>query len=569
MPSAELTLSIKGFKEGAKEIAGLGKASEEADKKINNASKSSNKLKKDTNDLKDSSDKLKDFGAGFKDFFKEGAMAFGVAATTAKIAFEASQKLNAGSSHYKEVDFANAVEKQSALEETATRLSFRTGEKMKNILGTAQETSQEIGETQDVILKSVSSFVALTHSTKDAANVMYVMGDAADSSGRKIEEILPVAVSVGNAFGNTSEDIDSSFVAMENISKAAGNLGGLIAFQDTIASLGPQLEQLGVKTEESRNKILAFVATAGKDFKPKEAGQISSNLIDKLKQNSFHISRELGHDILDKKTGKLTDPIQTLKELQSYAFKHRGGKGSNRALWALRQYLGNEGGSFLANANFKEIEKLSQEAKKAPIPTEQKKWFSGTQSGLRNEYDISHENEILSGRAKLNLVKRDINQSKIKNMSEQIDKEIGTSVIPGLGKGFEFLDTHVDLAEVAQHTRDPNVMSMIRQKTADFNSSVIGSKAGPKITTNPEAIYDYYHPGEYEEEQKENSEKRRSALIKEHPKEAQQLANSMSKLQAVVKNGIIEGLKGANLYVKTPILPPTNPSPGNQNPPSQ
>lgn len=574
MPSAELTLSLKGFKEGVKDVEALGKASDDTGKKIDKAGKSSGVFNNINKDLKNVKDVVGAASSGMGNFIGNltggWAGAVRIAADVAGFALNISEKLSSGASHYKEIDFGNATEQQRALEDSSSRLAMRTGESSREIEKNAKSVAERIGESQQAVIDSASAYIQLSQSTKDSSGAMSVISEVADKSGRKLSDVVPRAAAIGRAFGSTGEQLKSSFSAIERISEQAGNQGGLLAFEQTIAELGPMLENLGVKTDESRNKILSFISAAGKDFKPKEAAQISSNLIDKLKQNSFQISRVLGHDILDKKTGKLTDPIQTLKELQGYAFKYRGGEGSNRALWALRQYLGNEGGSFLANADFTEIEKNAKLATEKPKTETQKSLFSETKSGARNIFDVKHENELLKT-GTVNLMTRDVGQKNVSNFTDLVDKEFKMGNMPSM---LSRLDKWVE----SSHNKE-QALSALDRENPDLANEVRRNEEKNSIQLRPVPMSDVdWGDDAYEYTEKLHEERaaaRKAALerqdkyFKEHPKEVQQLANSMSKLQAVVKNGIIEGLKGANLYVKTPILPPTNPSPGNQNPPSQ
>ena len=559
-----ITLGVQGGKDAAKDIADVGKASEETGKKLNKAGDAADKLKKKAKETKEIKDALREATGGIGDFISNAtsgwAGAIRIATDVASFALNVGEKLTAGASIYQEVDFGKATQQQRGLEDSATRLTFRTGESAEGILNKTRGVSEAIGENQEAVLHAATSYVALSNSTKGVGGALEVIGDVANQSGRKMEDVVPRAASIGRAFGTTGEQLRSSFSAIERISNEAGNTGGLIAFEGTVASLGPQLEQMGIKTDEARNKILALIAAAGKGLNPKEGAQVASKLFSSIESNAFHISRILGHDILDE-SGHVKDYKGTAKELQAYAFKHRGGKGSKRALWALRQFLGNVGGSQLAHMNFDEVEDHAKVASK-PNPPAPKKTFSSSPAGGRNVFDAKLGNQILeTGQENLNIL--DEAQSKEKNMRSLVNKMRALDMMPGFLARFEKL-TEIELNRAGGRKRleqtNPKLAAK-RQKEREENDREFKKR-------HPRMFGTHKDPWAPVEKESPPIAPPTADEQKKYNQAITQLLLRMDNTFKVLPQNLVTALKGSNFYVKDPIIKPTEAPPGSQNPPT-
>ncbi len=561
--NAEITLKASGAGEVVSSFDKLKKSSADVGKNTENIAKSTDKAKKETKGLAGEAEKLTKSGSGLGEmmtnFIGGWGGVFSATAAAGKFALDVLERVNAGSSNYKEVDFSDATDKQRALEDSSTRLAFQTGENYQFIYEQARDLSDGIGESMDHILGATKSFADLTYSGAGTMEVMGKLGEVADQSGRKIGEIVPIAVAVGKAFGTSGKEIETSFRSMDNISQTVGNAGGLRAFQDTIVAISPQLEHYSMATQDAKDKTLAFIGILGKGLSASQAKQVGAQAAGRLPGiDAYQLSKALGYDVLDEH-GHMKPMDQVYKDLKKLAFK-KYGKGSKTALWALRGALGNELGSEVFH---KDLDNVDQIAKSASDKQERNPGFISTQAGGRNEYDTIHENVTLNT-GFVNLRKRDYLQGGVKNMSEQVNKEVILGATPGFLKDtYKFLQSDTPLSKLISENKSPLDRAKLR------------FLAGPDY----ENSYDYTAHMTLEEQErskkklenqkKEEQEAWNKVFISPQSTSTQDqksLQEFISRASAEIKalpNNLKSVMQDANFYVKQPLVPPPDKQPGN------
>ncbi len=365
---AKLRMGIEGAEQVIREIEKVRKARADLSKEEANAARESERLEK-------------------KRIEKERQVVESVKGQIVDNLVRGLDSAISAATYFKKIDFKDATESAKHFDEAVTRLSLRGTENIGALAQRTTDVSNSIGVASDKVLGIATAFSDMTYSTGGSVDVVKAMGDAANKSGKQIEQMFPLAVTLGRSFGTSSKQIESGFQRIEDLSKKIGTTGGLRAFQDTIAALGPLMERTGIKTEESRDRMLAFIGTLGKGLAPGQATLIGAQALGSLQgMNPLALIRTLKENPYDEH-GRINDPDKVYAKLKQQTIKRLGPK---MAYYAYLNSFGPELGSELFNKNYDHLEETVAQSKAGK--SQKKGGLLETKAGARLAYDVKHEN---------------------------------------------------------------------------------------------------------------------------------------------------------------------------------
>lgn len=380
--NAEITLKATGAGEVVASFDKLKKSSADIGKNTENIAKSTDKAKKET---KGFGDAFKDIEQKTKEQKEHTAFMVNLAQKSlpifAAIGREMAEQVQAVDPH-RSMNYKEAADRRAAIEESATRLSLRASENYETLLGKAEAVSAGIGESQEQILRSATAFTDLTYSASGSVDVMETLGRAANESGRRLEQMVPVAAALATAFGSSNKEMEDALALIGKISKVTGNQGGSKAFQDIVASVSPQLGHVNLEGK-NKERTLAFVAQLGKGLAPAQAKEVTGRALSWLTSLDPAVAKQVvGYDPYDDR-GRIKDLPKFAQDIIKRDKKNWKGQ----AGLAYMRTLGPMAGKALYNVDFKESE-LNANGERSLTPAE---------SGLQNFLQSEAGQEIISG----------------------------------------------------------------------------------------------------------------------------------------------------------------------------
>lgn len=248
----------------------------------------------------------------------------------------------------KALDFGEAKNRAKAFEEQVTRLALRSGKDIGALAGEIKGVAVEMGRAPEDVASLAKEFGKLSYDAAGGVEAIRQIGDKAQRSGRNVEELMPVGAALARSFGTASQNMGEGFERIRQLSGALKTAGGERGFQEMIVALGPQLEMMGLRTDEARNKMLAFTgvfAQAGKNPAQAQAfGQQAAGMLEGI--DPVLMEKTLGYDPYNE-TGTIEDPAKVMRQLYQKGARRLGGAKGKALRMALRRQFGTRLGSVI------------------------------------------------------------------------------------------------------------------------------------------------------------------------------------------------------------------------------
>lgn len=260
----------------------------------------------------------------------------------------------------KSFDFGAAKDRAKGFEEQITRLSLRSGESVGRLSAGFKQVAQDVGVMPERLVETATSFARMTYDGSNAVKMVQDLGDKANDSGRQVEDLLPLATTLRNAFGVGTGDMAKGFDRVRQVAEDLKIAGGERAFQDLIVGLGPQIERLGLTSEKAGNQIRALIGESVKGIKsPGLQREAAAGAVSGPGASPAELIRTLEYNPYDKKTGQIREDLRLKVEedIRNKTRKRLGGQGGWLAY--MNQY-GAEEGTRRWNRNYDEVRETAR-----------------------------------------------------------------------------------------------------------------------------------------------------------------------------------------------------------------
>lgn len=253
---------------------------------------------------------------------------------------------------------SGAIDSAKALTLQTAKLSQQAGRSSSDLRAQFERLESSALAPAEALAGMTNHLGRITYDTKYAVSSMEGLGDAALASGREIEDMQ--GIGAGMKFLGAT-DASAELGRLRDMADRLNTVGGPVALYDTIAALGPQLDQVAKQGDKSRARVEALIAVAGKGRSPAQQQQVASGLLEVLRSRAMDLERVTGKRQLDEH-GDMLDPLAMAQELQRRALKANAGNQAAARRGLINAY-GHDVGSFLANSKFDEVEQLANQAK--------------------------------------------------------------------------------------------------------------------------------------------------------------------------------------------------------------
>lgn len=281
------------------------------------------------------------------------------------------------------INLSRAVTEAKNLDLATARLSQTAGRSSADIKRQFAGMERSLLTPAPVLASITKQIGRMTYDTQYGMRSLEGLGDAALATGRDLEEMPGLAAAL-KASG--AKDVTSELGRLRDMADRLGTVGGPAALYDTITALGPQLGHVAAESDKARGRLEALVAGAGKGRSPAQQQQVAGGLLEVLRSRAMDLERVTGKRQVDEQ-GRLLDPVAMARELQQRALKVNAGNKAAARRGLINAY-GLDVGSFLASADFNEIEKTAQQAKDTGANRSDANRFRQTAEGRRIDQEI-------------------------------------------------------------------------------------------------------------------------------------------------------------------------------------
>lgn len=177
------------------------------------------------------------------------------------------------------------------------------------------------------------------------------LGDEALATGRQLEDMVDIGVTLGE-MGVRAADVGDELERLRSLADRLKTVGGPVALYNTLAAMGPQLENVSFKTDQARDRWTAFIARATKGMRPEQAKQTASRLMQEAQTRALDVEHATGKRQRDDQ-GRLLDPFAVLETVSKMTKRYQGPR---QARWAFEDALGPEAGAALNNLDTSKVD---------------------------------------------------------------------------------------------------------------------------------------------------------------------------------------------------------------------
>ena len=288
------------------------------------------------------------------------------------------------------INLGQLVSDTKKLELSYTKFGVGTRQSIGQVKSDAEDLAKALLMDPGDVTQLTSAYNKLTNQTKDTGAALQATNAVALSQGQEIGDVLPLTALLQKS-GVAADDVRSELGLVADAADKLGYSGGAKALQDTLIGAAGALQHVSLESVEARTKVTAFLGALtkglGQDSQKAVASSVSSQVFGRAEQ----ISRTVGYDILDPKTGKVKDLGKVMRDLRNRALRLYGSQG---ALKVLRREFGNEEGTALYNyddatAQKAEAADANSEAGKAGQTAERE--LNESPAGKREQERIARE----------------------------------------------------------------------------------------------------------------------------------------------------------------------------------
>lgn len=294
---------------------------------------------------------------------------------------------------FQAIDLSRATDQFKQLDMTATRFAQASGQGLTDLKSKFAAIEAKTLTSAPALANMAQQLGRATYDGKAAAGAMEDLADYAQATGQQLSDMGGSFLSLNQGLGVTQRFGDE-LGRIRDIAAQVGTKGGHVALVDTLTALNPQLAQVNTETDQARAKLEALVGVLGKGLKPQQAQQVAGGVLSMLKEKAFDIERATGKQVIDRRTGQLIDPTQTLRELQALRAR-QGGSQQVKEARAVNTY-GWDIGMALMRTDFSQVDKIAaastkQKGLQAGATAEEAARFRQTEAAKREAERLALE----------------------------------------------------------------------------------------------------------------------------------------------------------------------------------
>lgn len=288
------------------------------------------------------------------------------------------------------ISLVAAIEESKRLDLATARLGQTAG-----VAGSRLQATFDSAEKKTLTSSLAQADFArqLARSTYDggfAADSVSALADSALALGRDLGDELPLGVALHN-LGVEAKDLPAELGRIRSIAESLKSVGGPAALKDTLAALGPQLDQVATASDESRARLEALVGLLGKGLKPQQAQAVASQALGLVQSRGLDLERLTGRQIFDEK-GQMVDPTQALADYQKIV-RRKWGSNTAGMRRALVDKLGPALGSLMASTDFSDVAEISKLQGTGATEAEAEK-FRKSKEGQRQAAELEKQQAL-------------------------------------------------------------------------------------------------------------------------------------------------------------------------------
>lgn len=287
------------------------------------------------------------------------------------------------------LSLAQTVEQAKALEFAYTRVGIAGKRSMEDVKKEIRETSKYTLTDDATTEQLVRGYGKLTYNLRGARADIKALAAEGAAGGRSLEEELSLGRTMRQDLGVTGE-LSTALGKLRAQAEQLGVVGGPEALGDMLQRLGPQLQQVSLKSDEARGRLTAFLGELGRGRNADAGARIGSSVLGAIQGNWQAVERTLGRRVRDRKTGQIEDPDKIAVELRDRLVK---GRGAERAELALANLVGPEAAAQLMNYDAKRAAGASG-AKPSEEVGKLYAEFLGSKAGQRARGKIEREQSM-------------------------------------------------------------------------------------------------------------------------------------------------------------------------------
>lgn len=243
------------------------------------------------------------------------------------------------------INLGQLVSDTKRLELSYTKFAVGTKSSIARVSKEAEELGKKLLMDPGDVLAAAGAYNKLTYQVRATKKDLEATNAVAKSQGQELGDVLPLTVLLRNA-GGAAVDMQEEFGKIADQADKLGYAGGPKALQDALMGAAGALQHVSLESAEARTKVTAFLGALTKGLSPDSQKAVTASVSSQVYGRAEQISRTVGYDILDPKTGKVKDLGKVMRDLRSRALRLYGTQG---ALKVLRREFGNEEGTALYN----------------------------------------------------------------------------------------------------------------------------------------------------------------------------------------------------------------------------
>lgn len=291
------------------------------------------------------------------------------------------------------INLGQLVQDTKKLELSYTRFAVGTGKSLEQAKRDAEELGKKLLLDPGDVVEATKAYNKLTYQVRTTDKDLEALNATALSQGQELGDVLPLGVLLKKA-GGDAVNMQEELGRIADAADKLGYSGGPKALQDTLLAAGSALDHVSLSSEEARKNVIAFLGALTKGLPADQQKRVASSISSQVYQRAESISRTIGYDILDPKTGKVKDIGKVLRDLRSRALRVYGTGG---ALKVLRREFGAEEGTALLNYD----DVAAQKAEEASAATDAGQAgpkaaadLADSEAGKREEARIERERKV-------------------------------------------------------------------------------------------------------------------------------------------------------------------------------
>lgn len=361
---------------------------------------------------------LRQVGKGVADTATQGERARGVFQSAGSALSGIVRSGLAVAGVFQAIDLSRATDQFRQLDLVSTRFAQASGQGVADLQSRFIALEAKTLTAAPAMASMAQSLGRATYDGRAAAGALADLSEYAQATGQQLTDVGSSFAALHQGLGVT-ERLGDELGRVRDIAQQLGTKGGHVALVDTLTALGPQLAQVNTETDGARAKLEALVGVLGKGLKPQQAQQVAGGVLSMLKEKAFDIERATGKQVIDRRTGQLIDPTQTLRNLQALRDR-QGGSQAVKEARAVNTY-GWDIGMALMRTDFSQVDRVAQTS------TKNRQLQAGTTAEEAARFRQTEAAERERKRLALEAMNRDVGGRAITGFTDKVHDALGTT----------------------------------------------------------------------------------------------------------------------------------------------